>query len=75
MSLNIAEAMQRCNHEEFDTPVMLHAANAVSHGYKRILIMAKDTDISVLGISFFSDIGADKMWVSFGIGKKLRNMS
>ncbi len=42
---------------------MLNAANAVSHGYKCILIMAKDTDIIVLGISFFSDIGADKMLV------------
>ena len=54
-------------HEEFDTRVMLHAANAVSHGYQRILIIAKDTDIIVLGVSFFGDIGADKLWVSFGI--------
>ena len=55
--------------------VILHAANAVSHGYKRILIIAKGTDILVLGISFFSDIGAAKPWVSFGIGNKLRNIS
>ncbi len=57
--------------------MMLYAANAVSHGYKRILIIAKDTDIIVglLEISFFSDIGADKLWVSFGIGNKLRNIS
>ena len=56
---------------------MLYAANAVSHGYKRILIIAKDTDIIVglLEISFFSDIGADKLWVSFGIENKLRNIS
>ena len=67
--------LRPCNHEEFDTRVMLHAANAVSHGYKRILIIAKDTGIIVQGISFFSDIGADKMWVPFGIGKKLRNIS
>ena len=51
------------------------SANAVSHGYKRILIIANDTDIIVLGISLFSDIGADKLWVSFGIGNKLRNIS
>ena len=63
------------NHEEFDTRVMLHAVNAVSNGYERILIVANDTDIIVLGISFFSDIGADKLWVSFGIGNKLRNIS
>ena len=53
--------LRPCIHEEFDTRVMFHAANAVSHAYKRILIMAKYTDIIVLGISFFSDSGADKM--------------
>ena len=36
--------LRPCNHEEFDTRMMLHAANAVSHGYKRILITAKDTN-------------------------------
>ena len=43
----------------------------MQHGYKRILISAKDTGIIVQGISFFSDIGADKMWVPFGIGKQI----
>ena len=67
--------LRPCNHEEFDTRVMLHAEKTISHGYKRILIMANDTDTIVLGISFFSEFGADKLWVSFGIGKKLRNIS
>ena len=66
--------LRPCNHEEFDARVMLHAANAVSYGYKRILIIAKETGIIVQGISFFRDIGADKMWIPFGIGKKLRNI-
>ena len=66
--------LKPCNHEEFDTRVMLPAANAVSHGYKRILIIANATDIIILGISFFSDIGADKLWVSFGIANKLRDI-
>ena len=48
--------LRPCNHEKFDTRVMLHAANAVSHGYKRILIIANDTDIIVLGIYFSSGI-------------------
>ena len=56
-------AIRLCNHEEFDTRVMLHAANALSHGYKRILIIANDIDIIILGILFFGDIGADKLWV------------
>ena len=54
---------------------MLHAANVVSHGYKLILIITNDTDIIELGISFFGDIGAAKLWLSFGIGNKLQNIS
>ena len=30
---------------------------------KRILIIANDIDVIVLGISLFGDIGADKHWV------------
>ena len=55
--------LRPCNHEEFDTRMVLHAANAVLRGYKRILIIVNDIDIILLGISFFGDIGADKLWV------------
>ena len=61
--ISLIYPLRPCNHEEFDTRVMLHAANAVSHGYKRTLFIANDIDIIVLGISFFGDIGADKLWV------------
>ena len=67
--------LMSCNHEEFDTRVMLNAANTVSHGYQLLLIIGNDTDIIVLRISFFSDVGADKLWVSFGFGNKLWNIS
>ena len=50
---------------------MLHAANGVFRGYKRILIIANGTDIIVWGASFFNYIGADKLRVSFGIENKL----
>ncbi len=64
-----------CNHEEFDTRVILHAANASSQGHKRILVIANDTDVIVLGISFFSMISAEKLWVTFGMGKSFRYIS
>ena len=41
--------------------MLSHSTNAVSHGYKRILTIANDTDIIVLGISLFSYTGADKL--------------
>ena len=45
-----------CTHEEFDTRVMLHAANAASQGYKRILIIANDTDVIVLAVSLTTSV-------------------
>ena len=44
--------LQPCNHEEFDTRVMLHAANAAEQGHKRILIRANDTDVVVLLLNY-----------------------
>ena len=68
--------LRPCNHEEFDTIVLSHAAKAVSRCYKRILSIANDTDIIILGIlSLFSYIGADKLWISLGVGNKMRNIS
>ena len=52
-------------------PCTLYAANAVSHGYKHILIIANGTDIIGLGISFFSDIGADKLWLTLWNWKQI----
>ena len=46
------------------TRVMLYAENAASQTYNNILIIAIDTDVIVLAISFFSEIGAEKLWVS-----------
>ena len=67
--------LRSCTLEQFDTGVILHAANVVSHGYKPILIIANGNYIIELGISFFNDTGDDKRWLSFGIGNKLQNIS
>ena len=54
--------------------VMLHAANVVSQGCKRILMIANDTDIIVLAVHLFAEIVADKLWVTLGLGKKFRHI-
>jgi len=50
---------------------LIPAPNAASQGYKYILIIANSTDFVVLAISFFNEIGAEKLWVKFGKGKKM----
>ena len=67
--------LERCNHEEFDTRVFLHAANAAEQGYKRLLIRANDTDVVVLALALFDEIAAEKLWVAFGRMQTLRFLS
>ena len=61
-----------CNHEEADTRIMLHVAEAATHGHKAIMIRSVDTDVMVLAIYFASKMEASELWVSFGTGKDHR---
>ena len=54
------------NHEEFDSQVILHAANACEIVMKRIVIECNDTDVVVLAIFALNKLSAEKLWVSYG---------
>ena len=41
-----------CNHEEADTRMLLHAADATQCGYTKILLRTVDTDVLVLAVAF-----------------------
>ena len=41
-----------CNHEEADTRMLLHAADAVQCGFTKILLRTVDTDVLILAIAF-----------------------
>ena len=41
----------RCNHEEADTRLLLHAKNAAEEGYEAIVIISEDTDVFVLVVA------------------------
>lgn len=59
-------------HEEADTRIMLHAYDASTSGYRRIMIRTEDTAVLVLAISIYHTILVDELWVAFGFGKYLR---
>ena len=46
----------RSTHEEADTRVLFHAANAASAGYQAVMISSEDTDVFVLCLAFSSFI-------------------
>ena len=41
-----------CTHEEADTRMTLHAADAVQEGYSKIVLRTVDTDVLVLAMAF-----------------------
>jgi hypothetical protein len=66
------ESLQPCSHEEADTRLVLHAANAAKAGYKNIAIRTVDTDVLVIAISVWQEIECDELWLAFGTGKYFR---
>lgn len=64
--------LEPCSHEEADTRMMLHVANAADAGSSRVMIKTVDTDVIVLAIACFRRMSLSELWVAFGSGKHLR---
>lgn len=67
------EGLAPCSHEEADSRIMVHIADAVKH-YNRIHIRTVDSDVVVLAVYVFAQLFASlaELWVAFGTGKHFR---
>ena len=63
-----------CNHEEADTRMILHLADAVSKDFQKILLRTVDTDVVVLSVAAAATLDIQALWVAFGTGKNFRYM-
>ncbi len=59
------------NHEEADTQVILHAANAHASGYDSVLVQCMDTDVFLLLIAFLPELSPE-VWMRLGTFKSRR---
>ena len=57
------------NEEEADTRVFLHVRDMAAKGFHRVMIRTMDTDLLILAISLFEDLGLEQLWMDFGSGK------
>ena len=64
-----SEKLSPCSHEEADTRMMVHVADAVDKGHNSIMIRTVDTDVVVLAVAGVHTLGIKELWVSFGTGK------
>ena len=71
-----------CTHEEADTRIMLHVADAVREGHNQRptvrtvpTVRTIDTDILVLAIATTQKLSVTELWVTFGTGKNFRYLA
>ena len=50
-----------CSHKEADTHLFVHVADAVRKGFQKVMVHTVDTDVLVLAIAMFNQIGADEL--------------
>ena len=67
-----SELLEPCNHEEADTRLFVHAADASNQRKKRVMICTVDTDVVVIALAMFDRLDLDELWISYGVGKHLR---
>ena len=56
--------------------MLLHVADAVQSGFKRVIVCTVDTDVLVLAVAFAQQLemlteGTIKLWIAFGTGANL----
>ena len=64
-----SEKLSPCPHEEADTRVMVHVADAVHRRHNSVMIRTVDTDVVVLAMAAVHTLGINELWISFGTGK------
>ena len=74
MSANLCDksSLAPCFHEEADTRIFVHVADAVKEGHQKFSICTVDTDVVILAISFISTLNVNELWVAFGTGHHFR---
>ena len=67
-------SLSPCNHEEADSRLMVHLADADSEGYENFVIRTVDSDVVVVGVAAVPELNPSELWISYGTGKDNRNL-
>ncbi|XP_048003917.1 uncharacterized protein LOC125240114 [Leguminivora glycinivorella] len=68
--------VEPCNHEEADTRMMVHVADAVAQGYRKIMIRTVDTDVVALAVTCVPKLPQlEELWVHVDNSKNHKYIS
>lgn len=59
------------DHEEADTRILLHV-NLASSTHQRIVIHSPDTDVAILSIAHYKELGCKELWFRTGVKDRTR---
>jgi hypothetical protein len=66
------ESINPCNQEEADSRLFLHVKDMSVNGHKKVQIKTVDTDVVVIAVTLFKDLGLEELWIEFGTGVNQR---
>ena len=71
------KAMEKCNHEEANTRILVYIKDAISKGAKNAKVLTADTDVIVFLVGHFHELKPLYLlvWVAFGMENNLRDYS
>lgn len=62
-SVRDKKGLEPCNHEEADTRMMVHLADAVAQGHTKVMLRTVDTDVVVLAVTCIPNLPQlDELW-------------
>jgi len=70
--LTVTSALAPCSHEEVDSRIFVHVKDMAQQGKTKVLIRTVDTNVVVIAVANFLQIGVAELWVAFGTGKSYR---
>ena len=68
----ITSALAPCSQEEADSRIFVHVKDMAQNGHAKVMICTVDTDVVVIAVAKFLQIGLEELWVAFGTGKNYR---
>ena len=63
-----------CHQEEADTRMMLQLHHAAEQGHTKAYLRTVDTDVVILAIYHFQELGLTELWIGFGSGKTFKEI-
>ena len=66
-------SLSPCQQEEADTRMMLHLRHSVEQGHTKAYLRTVDSDVVVLAVNFFKELGFTELWIGLCTGKSYKD--